>query len=310
MLQNLFRDSIHDVHRRSAVRTFAQCYQPSKAVYWYTKDTFIHRRINAVSRSGDIGEFYFFRCFIADLSTQLVQLQRQQRQAHKTPSHCTLYHGLRQSEDQLQIMCALIGYVVIAKGFTSTTRRREIALMFAGAYETHSLESQAVLVEIQVDLSSPMVIAADIADLSEFPEEQEVLFNIGSTFRIESLKLDLSTKLWHCRLKANSDGPLQIHFIENTLISEYNIEPSLYTESEINWEAILQLVHRHKYQSIFTCLDKNTIRQSLPRKAWLTSSCMEIAGILHQRAIISWHGSADYCGAFSDMQHAWNLYNR
>jgi hypothetical protein len=44
------------------------------------------------------------------------------------------------------------------------------------------------------------IIFADIRDLSQFPQEEEILFSIGTIFRIKSVKFNVKKKLYQIRL--------------------------------------------------------------------------------------------------------------
>ncbi|CAF4309165.1 unnamed protein product, partial [Rotaria sordida] len=74
----------------------------------------------------------------------------------------------------------------------STSRNKDIASTYASPSDWQADNSRSLLLEIYVDLSSPAIIAADIAGMSNFDEENEVLFDIGSTFRVDMLTFDIS----------------------------------------------------------------------------------------------------------------------
>jgi len=63
-------------------------------------------------------------------------------------------------------------------GFCSTSRNREMAVKF----------SKNVLFDIEVDFNKhPALIFADISSTSQFDEEEEVLFDLVTVFRIEKV---------------------------------------------------------------------------------------------------------------------------
>lgn len=63
-------------------------------------------------------------------------------------------------------------------GFCSTSRNRDMAMKFA----------KNVLFDIEVDLKkNPGLTFADISSNSQFREEEEVLFDLVTVFRIEKV---------------------------------------------------------------------------------------------------------------------------
>ncbi len=69
-------------------------------------------------------------------------------------------------------------------GFCSTSRNRAMAVKFA----------KNVLFDIEVDLKKhPGLVFADISSTSQFEEEEEVLFDVITVFRIEKVKQSISS---------------------------------------------------------------------------------------------------------------------
>lgn len=310
ILQKLRQDFSHEAHLHDSIRMFSKYSQFSEAVYWYTKDSFVYRLINSVLRSGSMGEFYFVRSFIADLSAQLLELKRQQQLNGTDSSECILYRGLRESKSNLQLLSDLVGHVVKAKTFLSTTRKRHIALLFAGTLDSQNPDEQPLLLQIKVNLSSPAIIAPDISHLSNFPEELEILFDFGVSLRIDSLVLDSSSNVWLCQLTAIADESSQLHLIENGLLGDPNFESKLYNDLEIRMNRLKQLVRRRNYQSTYIYRGSNTVWQNLSEKSWIANSCAEIACIRHQRVILRWHWNRNYNSTVSDIKQLWKLYDR
>jgi hypothetical protein len=63
-------------------------------------------------------------------------------------------------------------------GFCSTSRNRDMAIKFA----------KNVLFEIEVDFQKyPELVLADISSTSHFEEEEEMLFDLVTVFRIEKV---------------------------------------------------------------------------------------------------------------------------
>ncbi|CAF2225622.1 unnamed protein product [Rotaria magnacalcarata] len=110
-----------------------------------------------------------------------------------------------------------VGKLISMNGFLSTSRSKDIALIFAGTSKKTDIK-QSVLFEIEcvmrelVDVNTSVVFA-DIASFSNYIDEEEVLFGLGSTFRIISCNYCQVSSIHIIKLKVSNDG--------DTLIKEY-----------------------------------------------------------------------------------------
>ncbi|CAF1504071.1 unnamed protein product, partial [Didymodactylos carnosus] len=89
------------------------------------------------------------------------------------------FENVKQSENKL----------ISANGFFSTSQSREVALYFAGEPTTNSTP-QSVLFEIECDIPTKMAILGDIAEISNFTSEKEILFDLGAAFEIQTIELN------------------------------------------------------------------------------------------------------------------------
>jgi len=112
-----------------------------------------------------------------DLSEQLelkfLELKEKQKDVLK------LYRGLKLSYEEIANFQNSIGNLISTNGYLSTSSERSVAYGFA----TKSAKRDGVaraLFEYQIDLSAVQkIVIADIREFSAFPEEAEVLVDIG-----------------------------------------------------------------------------------------------------------------------------------
>ncbi|CAF3347911.1 unnamed protein product [Rotaria sp. Silwood2] len=190
---------------------FESEYRANDAVRWYTKDCFIYRLVNKALRTEEIEHLFLFRFYIADLCLHLRALKQEQRQYTDNgiwiASSITVYRGIRESSRDLDLLRANIGCLISINGFLSASRDESVALIFAGVNTLSSVElACSVILEIHANMTLQDVTAADIAHLSDHPDEQEVLFDMGTTFLVEHLAYDNEHALWRCVLVATEDG--------------------------------------------------------------------------------------------------------
>jgi hypothetical protein len=107
------------------------------------------------------------------------------RNKHKNESSFHVYRGQILSLGEIEQLRANVQKLISMNGFCSTSRNREMAVKFA----------KNVLFDIEIDFEKhPALIFADIATTSQFNEEQEVLFDLATVFRIERVSDMLEKK--------------------------------------------------------------------------------------------------------------------
>ena len=158
---------------------FERDYSSNRALWWYTRESFLYRLLNKALRVHNIDLLFLFRFFIRDLRRQLEQLQCQ------TAIH--VYRGQVMSNDEFQSLKNSIGQFITMNSFLSTSLDRRLALSFLTS-STASDDLQRVLFEIEIDPTLPSIKpCANITSHSFFTDEQEVLIMLGSIFRLKSI---------------------------------------------------------------------------------------------------------------------------
>jgi len=295
----------------TSISKFAKTYHSVQAARWYTKDSFIHRIVNRVLRTGNIEYCYLLRFYIADLSEQLHQLKcQQQKNVTETEKNTVLFRGLRQSQADLEILQSLVGQVILTKGFMSTSRSEQIALCYSGVAHSQSPQSQPLLIEINVDMTAPDIVAVDIAYLSNFPDEEEILFDIGTQLRVESLRYDSSNLIWHCRLIAMSNESQVIQLCQQLSSDKSCIDFSTYSEEEAKLERVMRRERRRNFNLIRKDQESELLWCTSPSVSWIANSASDGARILQQKALIHWHRSGDLHKFRSQCKHAWELFKQ
>ncbi|CAF4544471.1 unnamed protein product [Rotaria sp. Silwood2] len=159
---------------------FEANYEPTQAIWWYTGNSFVYKMLNQALRSQDIDLLYKFRFFIKDLHVQLVTLCISML---NTPNTNILYRGQGMRRNEF-LQLQQNGFLSFSN-FLSTTMDKALAEI----YVQTSQDTVGVLFEIEgsedvVKYNTPFTC---IENLSHFPIEKEVLFSMGSIFRIKSI---------------------------------------------------------------------------------------------------------------------------
>ena len=193
-----------DAKELENIREFPTQYSSDNALRWYTRQSFFFKILNAALRNQNIHMMFLFRSFIADIHYQL--------QKHQINHSLKLYRGQLMSRRELDSLKDLLKQFIAINSFLSTTKERSVALTFANNLESKGMEK--VLFEIDADskvaTSKPF---ADISTLSEFGNEAEVLFMLGSIFRLTDIQGEVG-QLWVIQMTLCGDD--QSDFTEIT----------------------------------------------------------------------------------------------
>ena len=172
----------------SNIRDFRKNYSPNNALWWYTRESFFYKILNGALRSQNIHMIFLFRSIISDIHNQLKN--------DRIKGRTRVYRCQMISRDELQSLKQGRGQYISINSFFSTSISYDTAMSFLiGQKATPDLEP--VLFEIEV--SSETINAkpfADISKYSDFPEEAEILFMLGSIFRLNKISRSTDDQVW------------------------------------------------------------------------------------------------------------------
>jgi len=182
----------------STIDEFERIYVSQDALKWYTKDSFFFKIINFVLRNRSwTYSWEEVHYFVADICSQLKE-EWKKNQLKIT----RLYRGSNLSQIEIDWMIMHVGNSISISGFLSTSKSINVAKVFAGN----------VLFDIELDSTLTDIIYADISKYSLFEDEEEVLFDFDSIFKIMSFKFDQTINLWIAKLIVSNNS-------ENIIIS-------------------------------------------------------------------------------------------
>ena len=182
----------------SNLNEFQKQYSSDNAVWWYTRDTFFFKTLNAILRTENIHMMFLFRACIADIQQQL--------KAHQFKGPLRVYRGQLMSRTELDNLQESCGQFISINSFFSTTTKDEQARSFL-TVSASSETLERVLFDIVADSKAAATKPfADISMLSQYSAESEVLFMIGSIFRLNSIKRNSDSQLWIIRMTLCSEN--------------------------------------------------------------------------------------------------------
>ncbi|UJR38789.1 hypothetical protein I4U23_031454 [Adineta vaga] len=232
---------------------FERTYQSKDAINWYTRPTFLYRLVNRALRTEDITAMYIFRYFIADLCRSLETVPICSTMITK------VYRGSIIARDEIEKY--RVGNLVSTTGFLSCSCQLSVAQIFISwdaltnttPSRSRTDSEQYVLFEFELDSTiGSETVLADISDYSAMPDENEVLFTLGTTFEIVTINYHEEQYLWliHMRPSAEIRQMSQLYekyirerMAETKVSILYGIllaDISDYTRSKIYFEHLLE----------------------------------------------------------------------
>lgn len=193
------------------INEFARDYRSTNSILWYTNDSFVYRLLNRAFRTQDIRIIFTFRFFILDLYRQLADEARGAMTLSKKA-----FRGQFLPVEELNIIRNSIGGLISTNTFLSTTTDSSVAAIYAG--EGSRLPSHASVV-FEIDLKSSDIATsferpfASIVRHSSKKDEKEILFSMGTIFRVISVEeydstwlicLQMETQVKDCLTKLSA----------------------------------------------------------------------------------------------------------
>lgn len=194
------------------IHQFSQTYTKHKALWWYTRLTCFNRMLNQALRTQDISTIFLFQFFIHDLHEQLMD--------YRCEYPIRTYRGQLLIDEELNHLRESIGSFISIHTFFSTIVDRSQALFHLDSSEISS-GFHRVLFEVDAD---PVVITnkpfADITRHSDFPDECEVLFSIGSLFRIDHIEQNLD-HIWMIKMTFTGENHPDLKILFDDMERKY-----------------------------------------------------------------------------------------
>jgi hypothetical protein len=187
----------HDPIELKKIDDFEKNYRSEDAAKWSTKDNFLHRLLNESLRIETIDFIVKMRYFIHDLHNQLAELQPSFIQSLNGKKNLTLYRGQRMKMNQLDEMRKNRHGLISMNSFLSATQKEDVAIPFSGDGTTTHSDEVSVIYEMLIDTDIRSTPYAKIK--STKPDEEEILFSMGSVFQIGNVD-ELRSKVYRVKL--------------------------------------------------------------------------------------------------------------
>lgn len=180
-------------------------YEEDKIFEWYSRDSFIYRLLNKALRTVNIDQLFLCRFLLQDLASQL--------SVHQESSSVYVYRGQRLSRKELEDLSNQQNQYISITSFLSTSLKKNVAEFYLSQdnMNTDGSDQVSVIFEIEANPNLPGGIKpfADITGFSRFPAEEELLFMVGSIFRVTHVDITEPYSIVRMELCSNEDNSLK-----------------------------------------------------------------------------------------------------
>jgi tetratricopeptide (TPR) repeat protein len=194
LVQFCKREYDGNLEELSIIREFELDYSDRRALRWYTRESFIYRLLNKALRVQNVDMLVLFRFIIRDLDGQLKELQCNQPQTPVRVFRCQFMF-----KEELAKLRNDVGKLISINSFLSTSMSREQALLFLN--KPAVTDDRSVMFEIEADPQTDGVAKpfANISSQSDYAQEQEILFTLGSIFQLTEVYQE--NDIWILRMR-------------------------------------------------------------------------------------------------------------
>ncbi|CAF1348007.1 unnamed protein product [Rotaria sp. Silwood1] len=198
---------------------FQRTYQPALAIWWYTRQCFTFKMLNRALRTLDGDIIIRMGFYLCDVHRQIEDLHSKQIDQYHGKTF-PLYRGQGLLTADFEKITKSKDGLISFNNFLSTSKNRNISLEFAkDALDT--ADTVGVLFQMTIDPTESSTPFASIRELSDFAQEDEILFSMHTVFRIgEVRKIDKKSSLYEVDLKLTADDDQQLRRLADRIAEE------------------------------------------------------------------------------------------
>ncbi|CAF1573617.1 unnamed protein product [Rotaria sp. Silwood1] len=180
LCKTVYNDNLNQL---KILHEFEHNYLSSNALWWYTYDSFLYQLLNKSLNIINIDLLYLLQFYIHDLIRQLENDQ--------SITINRVYRSYLLSNDELDLFKESIGKYISINTFFSAYIYRNDALDYLNNYIYDNDKLTKILFKIDIDPHLTKIKPyANITIHSQTSNEQEILFSLGSIFRIDNIYLE------------------------------------------------------------------------------------------------------------------------
>ncbi|CAF1288052.1 unnamed protein product [Adineta steineri] len=233
-------------------------YRDQKPIWWYTSQYFLHSMLNQALRLMDVDIILRMGFFINDLHRDIQQLHSEQFDDQQSDKTFTVYRGQFLSKEDFTEMNKTKGGLLSFNNFLSTSKNPDVSLLFTPQAATNP-DSVGILFVISINPSHSTIPFASITKVSNFTDEEEVLFSMHSIFRIGDIKLtEENNHVYEVNLTLTNDNDQDLRILTDRF--RHETYPNSAGQNRIG-SLLIKMGQFNKAQEVFEVLLYQTINE-------------------------------------------------
>ncbi|CAF1619006.1 unnamed protein product [Adineta ricciae] len=203
----------YDLRKQPLVQ-FQKFYDRHSPIWWYTKETFVYTTLNNALRAQDTEMLIKMGFFLRDLHEEI----KQNYQGSSHSPKMIVYRGQGMKSADVDKIRNGKGGLLAFNCFLSTSEDREVSYTYAESARGNMVQ-HGVLFRIQIDPSIFSVPYVSVSRLSQFGEENEILFSMHTVFRINEIN-EIGDRLYQVELTLTNDNDPELKVLTDCLRME------------------------------------------------------------------------------------------
>ncbi|CAF0740910.1 unnamed protein product [Adineta steineri] len=190
--------------RLESLQQFEKSYDNHSPIWWYTKESFVYSILNKALRTQDTEMMIKMAFFLRDLHEEI-------KYKHSQTSHTTnitVYRGQGMNIADVEKLRNNKGGLFSFNSFLSTSTDQLVSFMFADSARENP-DLTGILFQMDIDPSISSTPYVSVSDITQFHDEEEILFSMHTIFRIGEMT-EIDDRLWEVNLTLTSDTDLQL----------------------------------------------------------------------------------------------------
>ncbi|CAF0870620.1 unnamed protein product [Adineta steineri] len=186
----------------------------------YCREVFVENEYELQNIEKLERDYHDQRPIWCDLHRDIQRLHSEQLNGEQSDETFTVYRGQCLSKEAFTEMINTKGGLLSFNNFLSTSKDRDVSLLFAPQAATSS-DLIGVLFVISINPTDSRIPFACVSDISYFHTEHEVLFSMHTVFRIEDIQpMDGNNHLYQVSLTLTNDNDQDLRTLTDRIRHE------------------------------------------------------------------------------------------
>ncbi|CAF1565532.1 unnamed protein product, partial [Adineta steineri] len=279
--REVFVENEYELHN---IEKLERDYHDQRPIWWYTYQSFLYSMLNQSLRLMDVDIILRMGFFMNDLHRDIQRLHSEQFHGEQSNKTFTVYRGQCLSKEAFTEMTNTKGGLLSFNNFLSTSKDRDVSLLFAPQVATNP-DLVGVLFVISINPTHSTTPFACVSDVSYFHTEDEVLFSMHTVFRIGDIhSMDGNNHLYEVNLALTNNNDEDLRALTDRIRQEtFPNSTGWYRLGEL----LIKMGQFTKAQEVYEVLLNQTTNESEKAPIYYQLGCIKFNQGEYQEALSS-----------------------